>query len=235
MKNKLIFKKIAFKFLKKLLNFLEIYLKKSLKFFIFKYIKYTKIYNKKKYKFLNKIPKFLFKRISNCKIIRFYFKNNNKIILKKFYLIIKKFLFFKKFFLSKENKFNFENVILNKKNKFNFESVKLKMKKYKSYFFFKDFNKKLFLIKPFFFKKQNVQFSVLKKNKFYFKSQNVRVRQICYNSVFLCLSLLTLVLIFSSGKFYFFEKSFFDMNYFYIFLYLLIPFFFNKVKTFFKK
>ena len=221
LKIKLIFKKIAFKFFVKLLNFIEIYFKKSLKFFIFKYIKYTKIYNKRKYKFLNKIPKFLFKRISSYKIIRFYFENKNKIILKKFYFFIKKFLFFKK-------------KILLKINKPNFEKVKLKINKFKNCFFFKNFDKKLFLIKPFFFKKKNIQFSVLKKNKFYFKSQNIRVRQICYNSVFLCLSLLTLVLILSSGKFYFFEKSFFDMNYFYIFLYLLIPFFFNKVKTFFK-
>ena len=51
----------------------------------------------------------------------------------------------------------------------------------------------------------------LRKDKFYFKSLNARVRQICQNTVYFCLSLLLISVIISSGKLYFFEKQNIEM------------------------
>lgn len=124
--------------------------------------------------------------------------------------------------------------------KYKYRNIKL-VRHFSQYKIIKNFKNNIsslskiyFIKKPFFEKKRIFFISFLRKDKFYLKSVNQRVRQICQNTVYFCLSLLLISVIMSSGKLYFFEKNFFDMNYFFIFLYFLnfyIIFKFNIIKV----
>lgn len=224
LKEKLITFKIFLNFFTKVWDFSEILLKIVFKKFWLLHLNYINFINKHKDTIIDFLPNILLKKLKQTRKINVKLKPNYKLILKMNFLI--------KLFMLKRNEF-FKIKKIKKdpnifyKTKFYFDKIKVKFSKFE-----KNNLKPEFIIQPFFFKKKRVSFSILRKNKFYYKSQNVRIRQVCYNVVFLCLSILTLILIISSGKFYFFEKSFFDMNYFFLILYLLIPFFFNKLKNF---
>ena len=222
---------------------LKFYRKVKLEFFrkIFNYV-FLYFYKNKKYYWLleNKIidiNNFLKKNINYIFEKKFLTFKNTKITIKNIFDLYyffenkyKKFCYY--FFLIKE--YHLGSRFKYKYRKINFfrSLMKYKIKNKINLYDFK--SKNIFFIKkPFFEKNRNYYVNFLRKDKFYLKSFNQRVRQICQNTVYLCLSLLLVSVIMSSTKLYFFEKNFFDMNYFYIFLYFLNFFVFFKFKTIF--
>lgn len=149
----------------------------------------------------------------------YFFENKYKIFCHYFFLV-------KEYHLGSRFKYKYRKITFFK------SLMKYKNKNQINLHFFKDKNF-FFIKKPFFEKNRNYYVNFLRKDKFYLKSFNQRVRQICQNTVYFCLSLLLVSVIMSSSKLYFFEKNFFDMNYFYIFLYFLNFFVFFKFQTIF--
>lgn len=212
---------------KKIFKFFDLFFFKNFKFFFKNFVFLCLKFNETKIKFENKDIQNLYLDLKKKIFKKQLIININ---IKKILILQCNYFnfFFKKFLLFKKNFFKIKNLCGLNLKKFEFRKFKFKKLSYNktNIFSLQKFN---FIKKPIFQKKAFSNFNFLRKNKFYFKSNNVRVRQVCYNTVFLCLSLLTLVLLHSSNKFYFFEKSFFDVHYIYIIFYLILPFIFNKL------
>jgi exopolysaccharide biosynthesis protein len=170
---KKLFYKIKFKLIKKIKEIFLIFFYKSI--LILNFLHKIKPFSKK-YFIIKKPLRFFFK------ILKVFLTKYNIFFFKKRFVLFTN-NFFKKLFFFLEKFQNFIELTLNKTESLN-NTPRKKTEKIKNNHFYKKINfiknkfyKKInFIKKPNFYKKKTPLFSVLRKNKFFYKSQNIRVR-----------------------------------------------------------